>query len=74
MAATSNIVTEFAAGCEPERMSRSTTSTRLGFSAFCFLPSIVANSLLTNACCGQIVEARGCRAQILMSAKTAMEM
>ena len=53
---------------------RSMTSTRFGFSAFCFLPSIVANSLLTNACCGQTVEAQGCRAQILMSVKTAMEM
>lgn len=51
MKATSNSETEFAAGREPNEMSRPTTSTRAGF-----------------------MEAQGCGAQVLMSAKTAIEM
>ncbi|BGP33270.1 fatty acid synthase alpha subunit Lsd1 [Rhodotorula toruloides] len=51
MKATSNSETEFAAGREPNEMSRPTTSTRAGF-----------------------MESMGCGAQVLMSAKTAIEM
>lgn len=51
MKATSNSETEFAAGREPNEMSRPTTSTRAGF-----------------------MEAQGCGVQLLMSAKTAVEM
>ena len=51
MKATSNSETEFAAGRQPNEMSRPTTSTRAGF-----------------------MEAQGCGAQVLMSAKTAIEM
>ncbi|GAA5924777.1 hypothetical protein JCM1841_004145 [Sporobolomyces salmonicolor] len=51
MKATSNSETEFAAGREPNEMSRPTTSTRAGF-----------------------MESQGCGAQVLMSAKTAIEM
>ncbi|GAA5878476.1 hypothetical protein JCM8547_005957 [Rhodosporidiobolus lusitaniae] len=51
MKATSNSETEFAAGREPNEMSRPTTSTRAGF-----------------------MESQGCGAQVLMSAKAAIEM
>ncbi|SGZ13233.1 BQ5605_C028g10557 [Microbotryum silenes-dioicae] len=60
MKATSNTLTEFAAGREPTEMSRPTTSTRSGFSMFARL-------------CGR-VESQGCGTQVLMSAKTAIEM
>ncbi|GAA5980800.1 hypothetical protein JCM11641_002656 [Rhodosporidiobolus odoratus] len=51
MKATSNSETEFAAGREPNEMSRPTTSTRAGF-----------------------MESQGCGAQVLMSAKAAIDM
>ncbi|KAG0147001.1 hypothetical protein CROQUDRAFT_91978 [Cronartium quercuum f. sp. fusiforme G11] len=51
MQATSNTVTELAAGREPNEMSRPTTSTRAGF-----------------------MESQGCGVQVLMSAKTAIEL
>ncbi|CAH7689739.1 fatty acid synthase subunit beta [Phakopsora pachyrhizi] len=51
MQATSDTLTELAAGREPNEMSRPTTSTRAGF-----------------------MESQGCGIQVLMSAKTAIEM
>ena len=51
-------------------MSRPTTSTRSGFSAFLsfFVLDFLANRSFVA------VEAQGCGAQVLMSAKTALEM
>lgn len=82
MKATSNTETEFAMGREPNEFSRPTTSTRDGVSTVLFssrlvvrgLSKTLANSLFLRCPSHQFMEAQGAGVQVIMSARTALEM